>query len=213
MRLAKASLLLLGIASGGACADLGGIAGGHELPNAASPDGEAGSLPEDGSFRQDASTDATLDTDATREATTDADAPTDTSRDVSEPETGADAADATDTSVIVPDGGCLVPSDCGGSDTECSQSICSNHVCGVALTPRFTPTALQLAGDCKKRVCNGIGATMTMNDDTDVPEDKNTCTADMCNNGNPEHTPLLAQLCERPNDAGTGMCNAAGDCM
>ena len=43
-----------------------------------------------------------------------------------------------------------------------------------------TPLAAQTSSDCQKAVCDGAGATTTQNDDTDLPDDNNACTTDVC---------------------------------
>src|SRR6185503_11528005 len=83
---------------------------------------------------------------------------------------------------------CLAASDCPGQDTECQQRTCTMGACGVSFTALGTPVATQMAGDCKKVVCDGNGGTTTQNDDMDVPNDNNACTDDVCSNGAPSHT-------------------------
>jgi hypothetical protein len=47
----------------------------------------------------------------------------------------------------------------------------------------------QIAGDCRKVVCNGMGGTTTVPDDTDLQDDGNPCTTDSCSGGVPQHLP------------------------
>jgi lamin tail-like protein len=82
---------------------------------------------------------------------------------------------------------CLVATDCAGVDTECQQRSCTAGVCGVTNTAAGTALAAQTSSDCKKAVCDGNGATTTQNDDTDLPDDNNACTTDVCTAGVPSH--------------------------
>ncbi len=43
------------------------------------------------------------------------------------------------------------------------------------------------SGDCKQTVCDGKGASITKNDNGDVPDDKNACTDDICTDGAPSN--------------------------
>jgi hypothetical protein len=102
---------------------------------------------------------------------------------------------------------CLTPDDCGTA-TECAAPTCTNGVCGTGYTPDATPVAIQTAGDCKKVVCDGAGATRTENDDTDAENDQNPCTTDTCNAGAPVHTITPDATCGT-----SGICNAQGECV
>ena len=105
---------------------------------------------------------------------------------------------------------CLAATDCTGSDTECHVRTCSAAgVCGVSNTANGTAVNSQATGDCKKNVCNGSGAQVTINDDTDVPADGNACTMDVCMNGAPSH-PSLAANAPCNQDGGT-RCNGSRD--
>ncbi len=85
---------------------------------------------------------------------------------------------------------CLVASDCPGQDTECQQRACTAGVCGVTNAALGTAVTMQTTGDCQKVVCDGNGGTTSQNDDTDLPDDNNTCTNDVCTAGVPSHTNL-----------------------
>ncbi|MFT3775659.1 MAG: lamin tail domain-containing protein [Minicystis sp.] len=104
---------------------------------------------------------------------------------------------------------CTLPTDCPGADTECQQRTCTNGVCGTSFTAVDTPIAAQKAGDCLAVVCDGAGATKTINDDTDLPDDQNPCTKNLCNGGvatNPAE--MSGTVC------GTGLiCDGNGACV
>lgn len=103
---------------------------------------------------------------------------------------------------------CLTAATCPGQDNECQTRTCTAGVCGFSYAPAGTATANQVAGDCKKTTCDGAGVSSSTNDDTDLPNDSNPCTGDVCTAGVVSH-PLAAAgtVC------GTNqVCNAAGAC-
>jgi hypothetical protein len=103
---------------------------------------------------------------------------------------------------------CTSASECPGTDGDCAQRTCSNGYCGMANEPAGTPIATQTAGDCQKAVCNGNGAVTTTVDNTDLPSDINECTAGICVNGVPSHTPVPpGTICTG------GICNGDGHCL
>ncbi len=84
--------------------------------------------------------------------------------------------------------GCIAASDCAGQDSECSTRTCVGGVCGRQNAPLGKVlTSGQTAGDCKKVVCDGAGATTQQNDDSDFADDANPCTNDICTNGTLSH--------------------------
>ncbi|MFO0555753.1 MAG: hypothetical protein U0271_45675 [Polyangiaceae bacterium] len=106
-------------------------------------------------------------------------------------------------------GGCTTADECPGTDSECAQRTCENGSCGMDFTIQGTPISNQIAGDCKKAVCDGDGAVESVDDDNDTEDDFNECTSDVCDAGTPSHPAL-------PLDApcGTGLhCDGAGACV
>ncbi len=85
---------------------------------------------------------------------------------------------------------CLAATDCPGQDTQCQKRACNSGVCGVTNTAQGTAVTMQTAGDCQKVVCDGNGATTSQADDTDLPNDNNACTNDVCTAGVPSHSDL-----------------------
>jgi hypothetical protein len=104
---------------------------------------------------------------------------------------------------------CNARSDCDmlPPDDECQQRACIDGQCMMEFTPANTQVALQTAGDCKSQVCNGSGAVTSIADTTDLPDDSNECTDDVCTSDVPSNpfelpgTPCMA-----------GSCNAVGQC-
>lgn len=106
---------------------------------------------------------------------------------------------------------CNVPTQCGGSDTDCAVRACNSGVCSMSLTPKNTVLPNQTASDCKTRVCDGMGGVTEVPDNTDVADDLKACTSDSCNAGMAVHTPLASGL--SCNEAGGKFCNGVGDCV
>jgi hypothetical protein len=79
----------------------------------------------------------------------------------------------------------------------------------VYLEPQGFLAGPQTAGDCKRVVCDGQGGTMVVVDNTNVPNDGNPCTLDVCTNGQPSNPPTPAGT-----SCGTMLvCNGAGACV
>lgn len=103
---------------------------------------------------------------------------------------------------------CVVATTCPGQDNECQTRTCTAGVCGFSFVASGTATATQVAGDCKKTTCDGAGATSSANDDTDLPNDSNPCTGDVCTAGVVSNPPVAAGTA-----CGAGQtCNATGSC-
>jgi hypothetical protein len=104
---------------------------------------------------------------------------------------------------------CTTAADCG-TDTECKQFTCGvNGVCGVNFVAENTPIGAQVPGDCKTRVCDGIGGVTQIPDDGDLPDVSGSpCLSAVCAGG-VASTP--------PKQAGTacpdGLCNDSGICV
>jgi hypothetical protein len=85
--------------------------------------------------------------------------------------------------------------DCPDPMNECLVAIYIGGSCSTKSADLNTPTmAGQIAGDCKKQVCDGAGATTVVNDDTDPNDDGNPCTMDTCNAGTNESTPVFGGM-------------------
>jgi hypothetical protein len=108
--------------------------------------------------------------------------------------------------------GCAQPSDCPGTDDECKSRTCVAGSCGQAFTAANTPVAAQVAGDCKKQVCDGSGNFVSIIDNADLPATDNIdCTAETCSNGTPAHPAQpLNTAC---NQMGGTVCDGAGKCV
>jgi Divergent InlB B-repeat domain len=104
---------------------------------------------------------------------------------------------------------CVGASDCPGTDTECRTRTCAAGACGMSFTAGGTPVSAQTAGDCQKNVCNGSGDVTSMADNTDIFDDGNPCTADVCTNG-VSSNPFEAA----GTSCGTNLvCDGSGSCV
>jgi hypothetical protein len=120
----------------------------------------------------------------------------------------------TGTTTMLP---CKDPSDCPGKETECQTRTCDGNLCGIGFKPSGLSVASQFAGDCQKIVCDGQGALAQQVDDTDLPDDSNPCTQDVCTAGAPSHPASAfgtscggALTCDNKGQC-TG-CAGPGDC-
>jgi hypothetical protein len=107
---------------------------------------------------------------------------------------------------------CNAPAQCAGSDTECQTRTCSANTCGFNFQPNGTPTASQTTGDCKENQCNGAGAIVAANKDTDLPaDDGSQCTDEVCTSGVASHPAKAVDTACSQN--GGSFCSAAGTCV
>jgi hypothetical protein len=106
-------------------------------------------------------------------------------------------------------GACASASDCPGVESECQHRTCTAGVCGMDKVAAATVLTVQPAGDCQRRQCDGAGAVQTVPDNTDLPDDRNPCTNDLCTSGTPSHTLVAANT----NCGGANTCNASGQCV
>ncbi|MGZ3450025.1 MAG: lamin tail domain-containing protein [Polyangiales bacterium] len=171
----------------------------------------------DDTFVEETSTDAPAETAvdaADSAADTETDSGLDSSADADDADAAdgasdaSDAADSADTADTAP--ACTVGTDCPGADTECTVRTCDLGVCGVANRP-VTTVLTQTAGDCKIRKCDGAGAVTTVADDSDLPDDGNACTQDLCSAGVISHPPTgSGSPCS---DGTKTKCDGSGACV
>jgi|GEM_PF-1390404 len=104
---------------------------------------------------------------------------------------------------------CVSGSDCPGTDSACATRTCSAGTCGVSFTPAGSLTATQVTGDCRVNQCDGVGNIVSVVDDSDVPVDGRSCTADVCTAGVPSNPALPVETrCETAR-----VCDGAGSCV
>jgi hypothetical protein len=108
--------------------------------------------------------------------------------------------------------GCTGPSDCPGTENECQSRSCTGSLCGFIYTAAGTPVMAQTAGDCKKSVCNGMGAVSLILDPTDAPASTNPCVSTGCSMGSPTQS-NTAQGAACTTDPGTTVCDGDGNCV
>lgn len=94
------------------------------------------------------------------------------------------------------DGACVAcnePSDCVDLpvDDDCQKRSCTEqNTCVPVHTAADTPVnqTLQSSGNCKLLVCDGLGGMKNNVDGSDLPDDQNDCTQDLCDAmGNPSN--------------------------
>jgi hypothetical protein len=110
--------------------------------------------------------------------------------------------------------GCVTFNDCPGFDNNCRQRTCVNGVCGVTFAPDGTVTTtnpMQVSGNCQLRVCDGMGNSFDIPDDSDPPAPSaNQCIDDpYCSSG------AIITMPSDPGDAcgQGGVCNGFGNCV
>jgi cysteine-rich repeat protein len=124
---------------------------------------------------------------------------------------GRGGGGAGSTSITTSTGGCTTAEQCPGTDTDCRKRSCAAGVCGFEDAPAGVATSAQTAGDCQASVCDGMGATTTQGDDTDVLDDKNDCTDDVCVEGAPVNKPRASgAACA---SGGGKVCDGASKCV
>lgn len=110
--------------------------------------------------------------------------------------------------------GCTTASECSGEDTFCKERACDEGVCGFTTKPsgEALPKADQVEGDCKEKQCDGDGNVVDEFDDSDIVDDGNECTDDVCDPATelPTRPPkAINTRCE----GDTKYCDGAGQCV
>ncbi|XXY52344.1 hypothetical protein WME91_14525 [Sorangium sp. So ce269] len=84
---------------------------------------------------------------------------------------------------------CATAEDCTGPvDSRCGSAQCVGGVCRLEITKAL----VQLAGDCKERICEPTGRIVYEDNPLDVFNDFNECTADACVGSESANVPLPA---------------------
>jgi hypothetical protein len=107
---------------------------------------------------------------------------------------------------------CTVAEHCVGIiEDQCTKRACVDKICQVKYlgTEKPASATLQQPGDCKVVVCDGVGGTKTINDDSDTPSDDNGCTVDSCLNG----SKVFKFVDEGTNCGVNSYCNSNGQCV
>ncbi|MBK8254060.1 MAG: hypothetical protein IPK82_15520 [Polyangiaceae bacterium] len=105
---------------------------------------------------------------------------------------------------------CTVAADCGSSD-ECRFFSCDGGMCNESFAAEGTAVLAQAASDCKLNVCDGAGAVISEEDNSDVFDDLNECTSNTCLDGVPTNDPLPSGTSCGQN--GTFYCDGAKNCV
>lgn len=118
---------------------------------------------------------------------------------------GADGFDLSET--VEPQ--CTQASDCTDAIGECQVHACVDSVCSVEDAPKGTVVETQTPGDCLANQCDGAGGVESVPDDSDLPDDSNPCTEELCSNGEP-----TSQNKEAGTECGEDLvCDGEGTCV
>ncbi|MFT3775691.1 MAG: hypothetical protein QM820_60870 [Minicystis sp.] len=109
---------------------------------------------------------------------------------------------------------CTQDSDCASTSptTDCQKPVCNNFKCQPEFTPVNMPTTAQMAGDCQKSICDGMGNAIQIADNNDPSSDGNECTLDQCAGASTTNHPNAPDMITK---CGTGMALACfgGQCV
>jgi hypothetical protein len=110
---------------------------------------------------------------------------------------------------------CNGPTDCTwlAPGDACHERHCQGGQCASVDQPQGSPLppAQQQVGDCHEWVCDGMGGSTEVVDDTDVPDDGRECTVDSCTLGVADNAPM-----QQGTACGLGgalVCDLDGDCV
>ena len=105
---------------------------------------------------------------------------------------------------------CSTAAQCS-DDNPCTVDACgSDKTCSHTSAPDGDAPE-QVAGDCRRASCAG-GVASSSEDPTDLPDDDNACTEDLCEAGVPAHTQLpTGTTCSI--GTATGTCDTGGQCV
>lgn len=107
---------------------------------------------------------------------------------------------------------CNAQNPCEDSN-PCTEDLCNASIGSCTFVPLDgtpTPGAAPIAGDCKLSICVA-GKDTAIDDDSDIPDDANTCTLDVCTNGVPSNPAQAAGTPCMPGD--TNVCDGASACV
>lgn len=106
---------------------------------------------------------------------------------------------------------CTKASECAGVDDACQTRACNGGFCGADFATAGKVLAAQTLKDCVTVVCDGAGATKSIPDDADKPDDANDCTDDTCTAGIAAHPPkAVGAACTM---GGGKRCSSASTCV
>ena len=107
--------------------------------------------------------------------------------------------------------GCVLSTDCPGTDTDCHHRTCTAGACGTSDAAAGTLTTSQTVGDCHSNACDGAGNVVVVVDNTDVPASSNACVPGSCTAGVPSTTTPAKQGTACAQNGGA-LCDGQGTC-
>ena len=109
------------------------------------------------------------------------------------------------------DAACTTAADCPDALKLCEAATCEGGVCGAQPIGAGDPSWQQTKGDCHVIVCDADGMSASQGDETDLPDDGQDCTEDVCLSGVPSNPPTaMGAPCQQN---GGKKCNGLGACV
>lgn len=106
---------------------------------------------------------------------------------------------------------CTTADECTVTGTACTEKVCEDGMCGLAMLPAGTPVPdEEIQGDCQRAVCDAQGNVVSEADDTDLPDDDNDCTVDGCSEG---AVTSSFEPVDAPCTGGGSFCDGMGACV
>ncbi len=93
---------------------------------------------------------------------------------------------------------------------DCKSAACLNKACTTTNDAMGSLADVQVAQDCKSKICDGAGnvAMMATPNNADIKPDANSCTTDTCSMGTPVYTTKAVNTaCTDPNYAPGKFCD------
>jgi len=118
------------------------------------------------------------------------------------------------------EGVCVIECDAENFQTVCDDlEDCTDDTCdfttgtcvNAPIAYQSHPTIGEVEGDCRINLCAGGLPVLDQPDDTDLPDDNNDCTTDICTDGTPDNVPLSHGTPCGSN--GALFCNNSGVCV
>lgn len=90
----------------------------------------------------------------------------------------------------MPHPACAADADCALSPVPCAVWACVDGLCKLRPSGPETPAFDQTTGDCRAEICDADGNVVKIPEASDVPNDANDCTEDVCLGDLASHSPI-----------------------
>lgn len=102
---------------------------------------------------------------------------------------------------------CSEASDCPGVSAQCLEVACQDGACVTIAAAPYEPIDRDKRGDCSALVCDPSGNVIDVTDLSDVPDDGNPCTNDLClKDKGPVNEPFAQGAQCGMDDGANGVC-------